>query len=193
MNLNIGNGIKKICILGLQGAYLKHKKILDLLKVNSEIIKYSDQIDSCDGLIIPGGESTTMLKLMDESDMWGKLKQFPGPMFGTCAGAILLSNGSEDNRNKTLGRVPVRIERNAYGRQVESFTQQIVLSFDKKFYPAVFIRAPKISHYGKEIVVLGRLNNQAVFIRYKNNLMTTFHPELTEDTRIHEYFLNKMF
>lgn len=191
--MNIGNSNRIIGILGLQGACWKHRKILDLLKVNSEIVKYSGQVDSCDGLIIPGGESTTMLKLIDESGMREKLKQFPGPIFGTCAGAILLSEESEDDKVKTLGRIPVKIERNAYGRQVESFTQKVVLSFDKNPFPGVFIRAPKISCYKKEIEILGKLNGEAVIVKYKNNLLTTFHPELTEDTRIHEYFLNSMF
>lgn len=182
----------KIGILGLQGAFQKHKKMLDALNVNSEIIKYANQIDECNGIIIPGGESTTISKLIDECSMREKLEQFKGPVFGTCAGAILLAERISENKVKTLNRVPVKVVRNAYGRQIDSFVQPIDLAFDTKKYTAIFIRAPKIEKIGTEVEILGRYNGEAVLIRYRNNLLATFHPELTKDLRIHKYFL-KMF
>jgi 5'-phosphate synthase pdxT subunit len=179
----------KIGILGLQGAFWKHEKMLDALDVRTEIIRYVNQIDKCNGIIIPGGESTTMSKLIDECSVREKLEQFRGPIFGTCAGAILLAKKTNDNMVKTLNRVPAKVVRNAYGRQIDSFIQPIDLTFDTKKYPAFFIRAPRIEKIENEVEILGKFNSEAVLIQYRNNLLATFHPELTEDLRIHKYFL----
>jgi 5'-phosphate synthase pdxT subunit len=113
-------------------------------------------------------------------------------MFGTCAGAILLSNNSDNPHVKTLNRVPINTKRNAYGRQVESFIAPVGLSFDKKPFNAVFIRAPKLRQLGKEVTALGTINGEIVFAQYENILLSTFHPELTDDQRIHSYFIKQL-
>lgn len=178
-----------IGVLGLQGAFAKHMIMLNALNVHTMLIRYPEELDRCDGLIIPGGESTTMSKLISEMEIRDKLIEYDRPVFGTCAGAILMSENSNDPRVATLNRVPVRANRNAWGRQVESFVAPIELSFDKEPFNAVFIRAPKLSHPRQEVQILGKLNNDIVLVQYGNILLATFHPELTEDIRIHAYFL----
>lgn len=184
---------KKIGIIGLQGAFYKHKLILDSLGAKSYVIKYAIEVDSCDGLIIPGGESTTISKLLKISGMFEKIRSFKGPIFGTCAGAILLSKKCDNNGVIALNLIPIVIRRNAYGRQVDSFTNLVELKFDKSPFPAVFIRAPKIVEFESNVEVLGTSNGEVVFVQYKNILLSTFHPELTDDVRIHKYFITNMF
>lgn len=182
----------KIGVLGLQGAFAKHIGILTKIGIPAEVIRYSEQLDSCDGLIIPGGESTTMSKLMDEMAIREKLLVFNRPIFGTCAGAILLSNSNHDPNINPLNLIPLKTIRNAYGRQVESFTSDIELTFDSAPFKAVFIRAPRFCEINDGIEILGNLANEAVLVRYQNILVATFHPELTDDTRIHCYFIEQM-
>jgi len=181
---------KRIGVLGLQGAYQKHLDIIKSLGAEAIDVRYQEQIAGCDGLIIPGGESTTMSKLIDEMGLRASLENFPGMIFGTCAGAILLSDSCDDPRVKTLHRTPLRILRNAYGRQVDSFIDNIDLQFAPEPFRAVFIRAPRLNHLNGNTEVLARLNGDAVLIKSGNNLIATFHPELTDDSRIHQYFLN---
>jgi len=181
----------KIGVLGLQGAFARHIAMLDKLGLQTMQIRYPEEIDDCDGLILPGGESTTISKLMDEMMFRERIQKYNRPMFGTCAGAILLSNNSDDLCIQTLNRVPINTQRNAYGRQVESFIASVDLSFDKKPFNAVFIRAPKFQQLGKEVKVLGTSNGEIVFVQYENILLSTFHPELTDDPRIHSYFIKQ--
>ncbi len=178
-----------IGVLGLQGAFAKHMTMLNALNVHAMLIRYPEELDRCDGLIIPGGESTTMSKLIREMDIRNKLLKYDRPIFGTCAGAILMSEDSNDPRVATLNRVPVRANRNAWGRQVESFIAPVELSFDEEPFNAVFIRAPKLTHPDQDVQILGKLKDEIVLIQYDNTLLATFHPELTEDIRIHAYFL----
>ena len=178
-----------IGVLGLQGAYAKHIAMLKKMNINSILVKYPEELDNCDGLIFPGGESTTMSKLIDEMNIREMINKFDRPIFGTCAGAILLSQDSGDRRVPTFNKVPVKTHRNAWGRQLESFTAEIELSFSSKPFNAVFIRAPKIIAPGDGIKVLGTLKSEVVLLQYRNILVSTFHPELTDDTRIHEYFI----
>ncbi len=166
--------------------------MLDKLGVQTKQIRYPNEIDNCDGLILPGGESTTISKLLDEMKLRERIQKYNRPMFGTCAGAILLSNNSDDPLVHTLNRVPINTQRNAYGRQVESFIASVDLSFDKKPFNAVFIRAPKLLQPGKEVTVLGTINGEIVFVQYENILLSTFHPELTDDPRIHSYFIKQL-
>lgn len=182
----------KIGVLGLQGAFTKHIYILTKIGVSTELIRYPEQIDACDGLIIPGGESTTISKLIDEMNIREKLMAFSRPIFGTCAGAILLSDTNHDTRIAPLNLIPLKIIRNAYGRQVESFTDDIELTFDPSPFKAVFIRAPRFSEINNGVITLGKLANDVVLVRYKNILVATFHPELTDDARIHRYFIEQM-
>lgn len=181
-----------IGVLGLQGAFARHIAMLDKLGVQTMQIRYPNEIDNCDGLILPGGESTTISKLLDEMKLRECIQKYNRPMFGTCAGAILLSRNSDDPRIQTLNRVPINTQRNAYGRQVESFIASVDLSFDKKPFNAVFIRAPKLRQPGKEVKVLGTINGETAFVQYKNILLSTFHPELTDDPRIHSYFIKQL-
>lgn len=181
-----------IGVLGLQGSFARHIAMLDKLGVQTIQIRYPEEIDNCDGLILPGGESTTISKLLDEMKFRDRIQKYNHPMFGTCAGAILLSNNSDNPHVKTLNRVPINTKRNAYGRQVESFIAPVELSFDKKPFNAVFIRAPKLRQLGKEVTALGTINGEIVLVQYENILLSTFHPELTDDQRIHSYFIKQL-
>jgi len=178
-----------IGVLGLQGAFAKHMAMLKKLNINTLQVRYPEELDQCDGLIFPGGESTTMSKLIDEMHIRDHLAAFDRPIFGTCAGAILMSGDSGDLRVPTFNKVPIKTHRNAWGRQLESFISEIDLSFHEDPFNAVFIRAPKLSEPGKDVKVLGTLKKEIVLVQYKNILLSTFHPELTKDTRIHEYFI----
>lgn len=181
---------KKVGVLGLQGAFHKHLEIIKSLGSEAVDVRYKEQIADCNGLIIPGGESTTISKLIDEMDLRDSLEKFPGMIFGTCAGAILLSDNCDDPRVISLRRTSIKVLRNAYGRQLESFIDNIDLNFTDKPFRGVFIRAPKLNHLDSSTEILGRSNGDIVLVRSGNNLMATFHPELTNDPRIHQYFLN---
>ncbi|HQH57083.1 MAG TPA: pyridoxal 5'-phosphate synthase glutaminase subunit PdxT [Candidatus Marinimicrobia bacterium] len=188
----MNNKAKRVGILGLQGAFQKHLEIINSLGAEAIVIRYKEQIEKCDGLIIPGGESTTMSRLIDEMDLRESLEKFPGMIFGTCAGAILLSTNGTDPLVKSLGRSSVKVKRNAYGRQIESFVENVDLTFSDKPFKGIFIRAPQLEHLDSSVEILGHLNGDVVLVRSGNNLMATFHPELTDDFRIHQYFLNHL-
>lgn len=183
----------KIGIMGLQGSFQKHVDMLEKVGIKTEVVRYSWQFDSCDGLIIPGGESTTMAKIIEAMGIRPRLDAFDRPIFGTCAGAILLAKCCDDPKIRTLNRIPIKALRNAYGRQVDSFTERVNLSFDDMPFPAVFIRAPKLTDFSDGVEILGKFNGETVMVRYQQYLISTFHPELTNDTRIHEYFIQNMF
>jgi 5'-phosphate synthase pdxT subunit len=181
-----------IGILGLQGAFHKHQQLLERLSVGTAIIRYPEQIKQCDGLIIPGGESTTMTKLIRQMELFEPIKNFDKPIFGTCAGAILLSVDANDSQIDTFGKIPVSTRRNAYGRQVESFKENICIKGFESDFPAVFIRAPKFTDIDSSVEILSSLNGEPILLQYKNILLSSFHPELTSDTRIHELWLKNM-
>ncbi len=185
-----------IGILGIQGAYFKHQEVLNSLSVKNVIVKYSEQLNDIDGLIIPGGETTAFAKQLNDKITFANLKLFAKnkPTFGTCAGIITQGNGANDKRVLQLNVLDATIERNAYGSQIESFIADVDLKFDnsKKPFQAIFIRAPKIIEVGKGINILATLNNEPVLIENKLHLGTTFHPELTNDYRIHKYFIDKV-
>jgi len=153
------------------------------------------QLENIDGLIIPGGESTTINKLMDKYGFKEKLKDFRRsgkPIFGTCAGLIILAS-EVSGKGTGLGFIDMKVKRNAYGRQIDSFEEIVSINFDHKPEPvefkSVFIRAPKIVYTGKNVKVLSRSGDEILLAREKNILVCAFHPELTDDTRIHEYFI----
>lgn len=184
----------KIGILGFQGGIEEHERMLRRLKVELCRIRYVRQLNEIDALVLPGGESTTMGIFLHNSGLLKSLKDaIKGgmPVLATCAGLILLAQEIEGSSFASLGVLPIRIRRNAYGRQKESFTTQINLSFDSaKPFPGVFIRAPKIEKMLEDKVeVLSFLGEQPVMIQYGKIIGCTFHPELTTDTRVHEYFL----
>ncbi|MGD8933879.1 MAG: pyridoxal 5'-phosphate synthase glutaminase subunit PdxT, partial [Gammaproteobacteria bacterium] len=173
-----------IGVLALQGAYQKHVDSLDRLGIESRLIRKSHELDSCDGLILPGGESTTMSLLINESGMYGPLRHFAQskPVMGVCAGMIMMAESVDDDRVTPLRILPFRALRNHYGRQVHSFTADIQLSFDDSGKPlrAHFIRAPGITEPGEGIEVLARYDDEVIMIGKGRHLALSFHPELTE-------------
>jgi pyridoxal 5'-phosphate synthase pdxT subunit len=181
--------IMKIGILALQGDFDAHRKRLEELGAKAVLVKKPEQLDGIDGLVIPGGESSTFLKLLGEKG-FEKLKEFVRvkPTFGTCAGAILLAKEVENPRQKGLGVLDIRIRRNAYGRQMDSSIRE------GKFLgePAemVFIRAPKIERVGPEVEVIATEGSNTVAVRQGKVMAATFHPELSQDSRVHQAFLN---
>jgi pyridoxal 5'-phosphate synthase pdxT subunit len=179
----------KIGVLAMQGDFDAHRKRLEELEAEVVLVKKPEQLDEIDGLIIPGGESSTFLKLLGEAG-FEKLKQFVRlkPTFGTCAGAILLANEVENPKQAGLGALDIRVRRNAYGRQLESSIRQG--KFANTPIEMVFIRAPKIERVGPAVEVLATQDNDPVVVRQGKIMAATFHPELSEDTRLHRAFLD---
>jgi len=183
----------RIGVLGLQGAFSKHLETLTRLGIDASIVRYAHEITRCDGLIIPGGESTTMSRLIDDMGLRNPLTEFDRPIFGTCAGAVLLGTGSSDPRVETLKKTPVAVKRNGYGRQIDSFTTDLQLTWEDRPCQAVFIRAPRFTAVTPECRILACLGEEPVLIHYRQYLLCAFHPELTADSRIHDYFIRNCF
>jgi pyridoxal 5'-phosphate synthase pdxT subunit len=189
----------KIGVLALQGDFDAHRRRLEELGAEVVLVKKPEQLDEIDGLVIPGGESGTFLKLLGE-DGFEKLKQFVRvkPTFGTCAGAILLATEVENPKQAGLGAIDIRIRRNAYGRQVDSSIREGMLlqsslnDKPKSALEMVFIRAPKIEGVGADVEVIATegKDNFPVAVRQGRVMAATFHPELSDDTRVHQAFLD---
>ena len=184
----------KIGVLALQGDFDAHRRRLEELGAKVVLVRKPEQLDTIDGLVIPGGESGTFLKLLGGPG-FEKLKQFvkQKPTFGTCAGAILLAKEVENPQQAGLGALNIRIRRNAYGRQIDSSIREgRLLGGVKSSQPLemVFIRAPKISHVGEGVEVLATEGSDPVAVRQGTAMAATFHPELSDDTRIHQTFLD---
>jgi len=179
----------KIGVLALQGDFDAHRKRLLELGAEVVLVRKPEQLDEIDGLIIPGGESGTFLNLLGETG-FEKLKQFVRvkPTFGTCAGAILLANEVENPRQEGLGALDIRIRRNAYGRQIDSSIRTGRLGDSP--LEMVFIRAPKIEHVGPNVEVVATEGSDPVAVRQGRVMASTFHPELSNDTRVHRAFLD---
>ncbi len=190
--------MSSICvgILALQGAFSKHKEKCDWLGVESTYVRSPEELQQCSHLIIPGGESTTILKLIDTFGFKEELKKFGREKYiwGTCAGMIILANRVDDPRINHLGLIDIYVQRNAYGRQIDSFITEENLTFidGKEKFKFIFIRAPKLLEYGSSVTPLGSVNGNVVIARNEHILVSSFHPELTSDLRIHSYFINKM-
>jgi pyridoxal 5'-phosphate synthase pdxT subunit len=183
----------KVGVLALQGDFDRHAKALARCGVEAVEVRKPAELADVDGLIIPGGESTTLLKLMDAWGFVPALEQFHAegrPIFGTCAGLILLARDVDNPRQFSLGLIDVGVERNAYGRQRESFEAHGKATLDGRVTPLemVFIRAPRIRRVGADVETLARHGDEAVMAREANVLVATFHPELTDDPTVHEYF-----
>jgi 5'-phosphate synthase pdxT subunit len=183
----------KIGVLALQGDFAMHAKALARCGVDAVEVRKPAELAGVDGLIMPGGESTTLLKLMDEWGFVPALEKFHAegrPIFGTCAGLILLARDVEAPKQFSLGLIDVGVERNAYGRQRESFEARGEASLDGRKAPVemVFIRAPRIRRVGPGVETLARHGDEAVMARQGSILVATFHPELTDDPTVHEYF-----
>ena len=184
----------KIGVLALQGAFREHINAIKKCGCEAVEIKFAGQLENIDGLIIPGGESTTMVKLIDKYNFKPALDRFHKmgiPLFGTCAGLILLAS-KVDNLGFCLGYIDIEVDRNAYGRQVESFEMPVKLNgsyFNSKDdFTAVFIRAPKIIKASEKVQVLSSMDGSPVLVRQGSVLVCSFHPELTDDLRIHMFF-----
>ena len=179
----------KIGVLALQGDFDAHRKRLEELGAEVVLVKKPEQLDEIDGLVIPGGESGTFLKLLGEAG-FEKLKQFARakPTFGTCAGAILLASEVENPKQAGLGVLDIGIRRNAYGRQLDSSIREGRLAGSP--IEMVFIRAPKIERVGPGVEVIATEGKDPVAVRQGKAMAATFHPELSEDTRVHRAFLD---
>src|ERR1041385_4190017 len=179
----------KIGVLALQGDFDAHRRRLEELGAEVVLVKKPEQFDGIDGLVIPGGESSTFLKLLGEAG-FEKLKEFVHnkPTFGTCAGAILLASEVENPKQLGLGALDISIRRNAYGRQLESSIREG--KFADTPMEMVFIRAPKIERVGKNVKVLATEGSDPVVVLQGKTMAATFHPELSEDSRVHRTFLD---
>jgi len=185
---------KTVGVLALQGAYQKHVESLDRLGVGSRLIRKASELENCSALILPGGESTTISLLLQEYGLFEPIKIFASnhPVLGVCAGMIMMASEVDDERVTPLALMPFKALRNFYGRQVHSFTDDIKLNFDNRPFSAPFIRAPGIEKLSAEITVLATHKDEAVMIGYGKHIALSFHPELTDDTRVHEYWLNQV-
>ncbi len=184
-----------IGILALQGDFEKHQLKIEQLGERAVLVRTKEQLDQCDGLIIPGGESTTLIKLMKKHDMWDTVIEFAKTktVYGTCAGCILVANSIVEMDQDSLKLIDIAVQRNAYGRQVDSFIDDIKLQLNRStdFMEGVFIRTPKIVSIGDKVTPLAWHQDDIVLAEQKNVLVGTFHPELTDDLKIHHYFINK--
>jgi len=172
----------KIGVLALQGNFREHAAMLRALGADVAEVRKPEQLEGLDGLVIPGGESTAITRLMRLYGIDEALRRFDGAVFGTCAGMILLDR-------EHLALADVALDRNAYGRQVRSFEADVELAGDERPFHGVFIRAPRMRELGPDIEVLGELDGEPVLVRDGRMLLATFHPELTDDPRVHEIFL----
>jgi 5'-phosphate synthase pdxT subunit len=192
--------MKKVGVLALQGDFAAHGAALERAGAEPVFVREAEQFADLDGLVIPGGESTTMLKLLRHDGLFDALLQFGRrkPVFGTCAGAILMANEVSHPPQESLGLMDLSVERNAYGRQIDSRVAEADLDpdFAKRTAPgrleAVFIRAPIIRRTGNGAKVLARYAGDPVLVEQGPHLAATFHPELTRDLRVHELFLQKL-
>jgi len=195
LNLLYNPEVKKIGVLALQGAFIEHAHILRQLGAEALEVRLPEELKGLDGLIIPGGESTTMSRLMRDFDLippLRKLAQQGFPILGTCAGMILLGRGAYNPGLDTLRVMDIEVKRNAFGRQVDSFeTNLSIPTLGERPFHAIFIRAPVIEKFSPEVEILAKLKDSTVVGAKQGKLVAlAFHPELTPDLRLHKYFLN---
>ena len=194
MSKKLKNKSPKIGVLAVQGAFAEHRQILEKLGAETfEIRQLRDLEQDFDGLVLPGGESTVQGKLLRDLGLFEPLKSLIEnglPTFGTCAGLILLADKLSNDSRTYFGTLPATVERNAYGRQLGSFYAEENFEGIGKI-PMTFIRAPLIQKVGEGVQVLATVNDQIVAVRYKNQLAISFHPELNEDLRVHQYFISR--
>lgn len=188
----------KVGVLDLQGSVIEHVNILNkIANVKPIRVKYKEDLENIDGLIIPGGESTTLGKLLKSFDLYSLLKtkiQEGLPIWGTCAGMILLAKSIEGEEDAHLKVMDIRVKRNAYGSQLDSFLlEDIIPEVSSEPIPLVFIRAPYITSVGNEVKILKKIDGKIVAARENNMLATSFHPELTENKIFHQYFIDNFF
>ncbi|CAM3156981.1 Pyridoxal 5'-phosphate synthase subunit PdxT [Deinococcus saxicola] len=188
-------------MLALQGAFREHRRLLELLGAAVQEVRLPADVAGLDGLILPGGESTTMARLLTEYALWEPIRAFyarGGTVWGTCAGAILLAREVQGappqfgGRQQSLRLLDATVQRNAFGRQINSFAAPLPVQGLDGPFSAVFIRAPAFSDVGSEVTVLAEWDGQAVMLRQGRILATAFHPELSHDARIHVVFMEMM-
>jgi pyridoxal 5'-phosphate synthase pdxT subunit len=172
----------RIGVLALQGAFREHAHVLRRLGAEVAEVRLPEELEGLDALVIPGGESTTIASLAEEYGLGDAIRAFTEPILGTCAGMIVLDR-------EHLAVADLEVDRNAYGRQVRSFEADVDLAGDEQPLRGVFIRAPRIRELGPAVEILGTLDGEPVLVRDGRLLLATFHPELTDDTRVHQRFL----
>jgi len=183
----------QVGVLALQGAFAAHSDCLASIGVQSVEVRTPEQLNSVDALLMPGGESSTMSQLLESSGLFDPISSHIAdgmPVFGTCAGMILLASEILDGRSdqRSFSAIDISVRRNAFGRQVDSFEGTINSSVGD--FQGIFIRAPRIERVGDGVEVLGSINNEPVLVRQGNVLAASFHPELSNDARLHEYFVS---
>jgi len=185
--------VKTVGVLALQGDFEAHCRMLESLGVTSTEVRTASELAACDGLILPGGESTTMLKLLDLEGLTEPLRSFgkTKPIYGTCAGAILLAKAVTHPVQASFGLMDIDVERNGYGRQIDSRVVKLATE-DGSTCEAVFIRAPIIRRVGKTARVLASYQGDPVWVEDGLHMVTTFHPELTKDLSIHRRFCENL-
>jgi len=172
----------RIGVLALQGAFREHAAALRALGAEVVEVRLPEELEGLDGLVVPGGESTTIMRLAELYRLDDAIREFPGAVFGTCAGMIVLDG-------EHLALADLVVDRNAFGRQVRSFEADVALAGDETPLRGVFIRAPRIRSLGDGVEVVGELEGEPVLVRDGRYLLSSFHPELTDDLRVHERFL----
>ena len=188
---------KVVGVLALQGAFNRHTRVLGELNVATQEVRTPEDLASVDALVMPGGESTTMSQLLESSELFEPIKKMIHegmPVFGTCAGMILLAKEIIDGRDDqvSFGAIDIDVQRNAYGRQIDSFEAEIEVDGFNTPFQAVFIRAPRIVKAAQSVEVLAEFGVEIVLARQKNVLVASFHPELSPDQRIHELFVREI-
>lgn len=189
------NGPERVGVLALQGDFEEHAEILKKLGVEPVEVRTLEDLTGLAGLIVPGGESTTIGKMMVSSGLLDGVRSFfykGGPVWGTCAGMVLAASATTGERQPLLGLMNALVERNGFGRQVHSFEADIDVEGFEEPFTGVFIRAPFFEDVGPGVEVLSRIEDRVVAARGENILVTAFHPELTDDVRFHEYFLREV-
>jgi 5'-phosphate synthase pdxT subunit len=187
----------RIGVLALQGDFIEHIFILEKLGAQAIPVRKPDELKGLSGLILPGGESTTIMNLMHSFDLLKPLKELSHnglPIMGTCAGMILMSKKVSNSNMDTLALMGIEVKRNAFGRQLDSFETELdIPALGKKPFPAIFIRAPLVESTGPQVEILSKLNSDiAVAVRQNKLLAVAFHPELSGDLRMHHYFLKSI-
>lgn len=185
--------LKKVGVLNLQGAVSEHINMLNSLdSVQAIAVKHPEQLAELDGLIIPGGESTTISRLIKQNGLFEPIKQFAQQgkgIFGTCAGLVLCGKTTTHNEVEQLALIDICVERNGFGRQINSFETKLDVKLIGQQIPAIFIRAPYIAKAGKQVEQLAFIDEHCVMAKQNNILVCSFHPELTQDNRIMHYFV----
>ncbi|MBT3216966.1 MAG: pyridoxal 5'-phosphate synthase glutaminase subunit PdxT [Candidatus Marinimicrobia bacterium] len=181
-------------VLALQGNYDKHLEKLEGLNCPSVLIKYPNQLSEIDGLVLPGGESTSITLLMEQTGFDSAIIDFAknNPIFGTCAGLIIMSTTSADSSVNPLGLIDIAVKRNGYGRQIKSGFQTVDISFNGQSFSesSMFIRAPQITRIGPDVEILGTMDNDPVFVKQNHHLASCFHPEMVDNSLMYSLFIS---